>query len=196
MRLAKSIILSSTERSNLEALAWSPRSAVRDVTRAQIILLAAEQKQNTGIAIEVGVNINTVQKWRNRFVKERLKGLRDQAGRGRKRTYDLDKVAAIIETTLQTIPTQATHWSTRTLAKQVGVSHMTVQRIWNAHHIQPHLVRTFKLSTDPHFTEKLRDVVGLYLRPPEHSIVLCVDEKSQIQALDRTQPTLPLKPGR
>jgi len=196
MRHAITIILSSEERAILQRTINSKKSQVRDVFRASIILLAAQRKSNTLIASALKTSVNTVSLWRCRFAEHRIKGLKDKPGRGRKRTYSADKVEEIINTTLNSRPKNATHWSTRTLSGEVGVSHMTVKRIWNAHQIKPHLIRTFKLSNDPKFIEKLHDVVGLYLNPPDHALVLCVDEKSQIQALDRTQPGLPLKKGR
>ena len=167
-----------------------------DVLRARIVLLAADGWESRDITAELGAGQDTVSKWRWRFAQQRLAGLTDQPGRGRKRQYTDHTVERIVEDTLHTTPEQATHWSTRTMAKHAGVSHTTVQRIWHAHQLKPHLLRTFKLSNDKHFVEKLRDVVGLYLNPPEHALVYCVDEKSQIQALDRTQPGLPLKKGR
>jgi len=185
MRHATAIILSSEESSVLQRTVKSRKSQVRDVFRAGIILLATQGKSNTVIASASKTSVNTVSLWRRRFAEHRLEGLKDKPGRGRKRTYPADRVEQIINTTLNSKPKNATHWSTRTLAQEVAVSHMTVQRIWDAHQIKPHLIRTFKLSKDPKFVEKLHDVVGLYLNPPEHSLVLCVDEKSQIQALDR-----------
>jgi transposase len=164
--------------------------------RAAIILSAADGKSTKEIARETGKSRQTVALWRNRFVEMRMDGLKDAKGRGCKRRYEAAKIEAIIEKTVTTKPKDATHWSTRSLAKEAGLSHMTVQRIWKAHDLKPHLIKTFKLSKDKHFVEKLHDVVGLYVNPPEHSLVLCIDEKSQIQALDRTQPGLPLKKGR
>ena len=196
MRHAITIILSSEERAILQRTVNSRKSQVRDVFRASIILLAAQRRSNTLIASALKTSVNTVSLWRCRFAEQRFKGLKDKPGRGRKRTYSSDKVEEIINTTLNSKPKNATHWSTRTLSREVDVSHMTVKRIWNAYQIKPHLIRTFKLSNDPKFIEKLHDVVGLYLNPPDHALVLCVDEKSQIQALDRTQPGLPLKKGR
>ena len=196
MRHAITIVLSSEEFTILQRTINSRKSQVRDVFRASIILSAARGKSNTVIASALKTSVNTVSLWRSRFAEQRVKGLKDKPGRGRKRTYSADKIEEIINTTLNSKPQNATHWSTRTLAQEVGVSHMTVKRIWNTHQIKPHLIHTFKLSKDPKFIEKLYDVVGLYLNPPEHSLVLCVDEKSQIQALDRTQPGLPLKKGR
>jgi len=196
MRKAIAITLTPGERGKLETIVRSAVAAVRDVQRGRIILLAAVGQENQEIAPQVGLSVKTVSLWRRRFAQQRLEGLRDQTGRGRKRTHGLGKVEEIITDTLTTTPTNATHWSTRSMAKQAGVGQATVHRIWSAHQLKPHLVKTFKLSTDKHFTEKLRDVVGLYLNPPEHALVLSVDEKTSIQALDRTQPGLPLKKGR
>ena len=196
MRPAPVIELTNEERSVLERTVRSSRSAVRDVFRARIILMAAKGRKSRDIAAELSTGEDTVSKWRGRFVQQRLAGLIDQAGRGRKRHYDEHAIERIVQDTLHTTPVQATHWSTRTMAEHAGVSHTTVHRIWHAHELKPHLLHTFKLSNDKHFVEKLRDVIGLYLNPPEHALVFCVDEKSQIQALDRTQPGLPMKKGR
>jgi transposase len=166
------------------------------VLRARILLLASEGLANVAIARRVGANRNTVLLWRRRFAQGGLAALNDAPRPGRRRTLSTEVVQRIVTTTLQERPRAATHWSTRTLAAHLGVSKMTVQRVWKAHGLQPHRFETFKLSRDPHFVDKLRDVVGLYLNPPEHALVLCVDEKSQIQALERTQPGLPLKKGR
>jgi hypothetical protein len=145
----------------------------------------------------LSTNHKTVMLWRNRFAEQRLEGLWEIApGRGRKPTYDLQEVAAIVKATLQSNLEGLTHWSCRTLAEAQGVSKSTIHNVWQAHHLKPHLSETFKLSRDPKFLEKMTDVIGLYLNPPQRAIVLCVDEKSQIQALNRTQPGLPLKKGR
>jgi len=196
MRKALSIKLTTAERAKLESTIRSSTAPVRDVLRSRIVLLAAEGNSNQEIAVHLGVHRHSVALWRQRFARQGLKGLEERPRQGRKRLYEADAVESIVDTTLSTKPRNATHWSTRTLAKSVGTSHSTVHRIWSAHQIKPHLLRTFKLSRDPHFTEKLRDVVGLYLDPPEHALVLSVDEKAGIQALDRTQPGLPLKKGR
>jgi transposase len=165
--------------------------------RARIVLRAADGQSNSAIARELGVSRPTVIMWRERFVAGGPAALGEvKAGRGRKRTITAAKVNEIVVATTQTTPPGETHWSCRSMAKAQGVSAATVQRIWDAHGLQPHRVRSFKLSNDPRFSEKLTDVVGLYLNPPEKALVLCVDEKSQIQALDRTQPSLPMKPGR
>jgi transposase len=166
-------------------------------TRARIVLKAAEGASKSTIARELGVSRPTVILWLSRFAEGGPAALAEtKPGRGRKPTIPTAKVKAIIEATTQTTPPGETHWSCRSMAKAQGVSPATVQRIWDAHGLKPHRVRTFKVSNDPRFFEKLTDVVGLYLNPPDKAIVLCVDEKSQIQALDRTQPTLPMKKGR
>ena len=190
MRRAPQIELSPEERDALQRTARSSRSAVRDLFRARIILLAAAGHNSHHIATQLATSQNTVSKWRRRFAQHRLDGLIDQPECGRKRYYTDQLIERIVEDTLHTTPEQATHWSTRTMAEHAGVSHTTVQRIWHAHELKPHLVRTFKLSNGKHFVEKLRDIIGLYLNPPEHALVFCVDEKSQIQALDRSQPGL------
>jgi len=167
------------------------------VLRGRIVLAAAAGHADTAIAEQVAVNRKTVTLWRTRFGTQGLASLWDVApGRGRKPTYRPEKIQQIIATTLHTTPPGMTHWSCRTLAAEVGISKSTINTIWQSHHLQPHRVETFKLSRDRRFLEKLTDVVGLYLNPPDHALVLCVDEKSQIQALDRTQPGLPLKRGR
>jgi len=167
------------------------------VFRARLILLAGEGHANRQIARTLGTSRPTVVLWRGRFAQEGPQSLLDDApGRGRKVSIGAEKVQAIIDATLQTKPPAATHWSVRIMARMQGVSPATVQRIWDANGLKPHRVKTFKLSRDKQFVEKLTDVVGLYLNPPDKALVLCVDEKSQIQALDRTQPGLPLKKGR
>jgi transposase len=164
--------------------------------RCRIVMSAAAGQSDVAIAEQLSVNRHTVILWRKRFCEEGLDGLWDVApGRGRKPLYDADKVASIIDATLQTKPAGMTHWSCRTMAESQGISRSTVNNIWRAHKIQPHRTKAFKLSRDPKFLEKMTDVVGLYLNPPQQAIVLCVDEKSQIQALDRTQPGLPIKNG-
>ncbi len=170
---------------------------MRLVERARIIRLAAEGKQNQEIAKELEVSRPTVQLWRQRFLALRLAGLERDAPRpGRIPRISARKIRAVVEATLHTTPPNATHWSTRSMAAAQGLSEATIRRIWKEHNLKPHLIRTFKLSRDKNFFEKLSDVVGLYLNPPDESLVFCVDEKSQIQALDRTQPGLPLKKGR
>jgi transposase len=190
--------LSDGQRDVLQTMARSTSSAHREVVAARALLLAAEGVANTAIGQRVGVvSASTVLAWRERFVVEGLAGLGVvRPGRGRKPTISDEQVAEIVRATLQDKPPGATHWSCRSMAKAKGVSPASVQRIWSALDLKPHQVETFKLSDDPRFEEKLVDVVGLYLDPPERAIVLCMDEKSQIQALDRTQPSLPMKKGR
>ncbi len=179
-------------------LKWvrGPSSPQKMALRARIVLRAGAGEANYAIARALGTNRKTVLLWRERFAKGGLQALRDRSRPGRKPALSPQFMERVIHITTQQKPPAATHWSTRTLAKHLGVSKMAIQRIWKAHGLQPHRVKNFKLSTDPHFAEKLRDVVGLYLNPPEHALVLSVDEKSQIQALDRTQPGLPMKKGR
>jgi len=170
---------------------------MRQVQRAQIILLAADGAESQEIARRTKVSRPTVQLWRQRFLALRVAGLEKDAPRpGRIPRISAQKINAVVEATLHTTPPHATHWSTRSMARAQGLSEATIRRIWKQHNLKPHLVKTFKLSRDKHFVEKLQDVVGLYLNPPDKSLVLCVDEKSQIQALDRTQPGLPIKKGR
>ena len=191
------LLVTDEQRSVLERLIRSHAAPHRDVQRARVLLMACDGFANTRIAAEVGVAPMTVKAWRDRFAKD---GLQDfsavRPGRGRKPSIPAEKVAEIVRLTLHETPPGETHWSCRTMAARAGVSPATVQRIWSGRGLQPHRVETFKLSNDPRFEEKLVDVVGLYLHPPENAIVLCMDEKSQIQALDRTQPSLPIKPGR
>ena len=181
----------------LEKLIRSRTAPHRDVQRARVLLMAGDGFASTRIASEVGVSAATVVSWRERFSEEGLKNFSAvRSGRGRKPSLPAETVQEIVRLTLHETPPGETHWSCRTMAKRAGVSSSTVQRIWSARGLKPHRVETFKLSNDPRFEEKLVDVVGLYLNPPENAIVLCMDEKSQIQALDRTQPSLPMKPGR
>jgi transposase len=166
-------------------------------TRARIMLRAADGHSNNAIASEVGVTRTSVIEWRRRFAAEGIECLgKVRPGRGRPKLISSEKVAEIVHITLNTTPAGATHWSCRTMAKRVGVSPATVQRVWSEHRLYPHRVKTFKVSKDPRFLEKLTDVVGLYMNPPDKAAVLCIDEKTMIQALDRTQPGLPLKPGK
>ena len=196
-RHAAPIVLSPEEEATLGTWARSRRLAVRQVQRAQIIQLAAAGVESQEIARIVGVSRPTVQLWRERFLALRAAGLGKDAPRsGRLPQIAETRVRAIVEATLHTTSANATHWSARTMAAAQGVSAATVQRIWSRHQLKPHLTKTFKLSRDKQFVEKLHDIVGLYLNPPDRALVLCVDEKSQIQALDRTQPGLPLKKGR
>ncbi len=197
MRIAPPISLSPDEKVALAKWAQGRSIPARLVQRARIIQRAAAGAQSKDIAQALGVSRPTVQLWRDRFLALRLAGLEKDAPRpGRIPDIPEAKVRAVVEATVQTTPPNATHWSTRSMAQTQGLSRMAVQRIWKQHHLKPHLVRTFKISRDKQFVEKLHDVVGLYLNPPERSLVLCVDEKSQIQALDRTQPGLPMKKGR
>ena len=197
MRIAVSIILSDEERTILMRWARGRRTPARLVQRAKIILAAAAGKQNKLIANELGCTRRTVGTWRNRFLNQRLCGLEKDAPRsGRKPSVREEKEADIIRITTQSTPANATHWSTRTMAKEAGVSRSNVQRVWRDSGLRPHRVKTFKISNDPDFAEKLVNVVGLYLNPPEHALVLSCDEKTQIQALDRTQKSLPIFPGR
>jgi transposase len=197
VRRAASIILSQSEAETLDAWARSRTMPARVVERARIIQMAANGMQSQEIAKALGVSRPTVQLWRQRFLGLRLAGLEKDAPRpGRLPKISDEKVRQIVEATLHSKPPNATHWSTRLMAGTAQVSQATVTRIWRQHQLKPHLTKTFKLSRDKQFVEKLYDVVGLYLNPPDKSLVLCVDEKSQIQALDRTQPGLPLKKGR
>lgn len=197
MHLAPPILLSSAERSTLAAWAHAKSLPLRVIQRAQIITMAADGVTNQDIAERLDVSRPTVQLWRERFLALRVVGLEKDAPRpGRIPSIPETKVRGIVEATLRTKPPAATHWSTRTMAQAQGVSEATVRRIWKQHNLKPHLTKTFKLSRDKNFIEKLTDVVGLYLNPPDRALVLCVDEKSQIQALDRTQPGLPIKKGR
>ena len=189
------LVLSSDERATLER--WSRRrsSAQALALRCRIVLACAEGASNTEVAEQLGVSRPTVTKWRARFVTHRLEGLTDEPRPGAPRTITDEQVERVVVKTLEETPTDATHWSTREMARQAGMSQTSVRRIWRAFGLKPHLTETFKLSSDPQFIEKVRDIVGLYLDPPEHAVVLCVDEKPQVQALDRTQPILPLRPG-
>lgn len=197
MRIAPLIQVTEPERQQLAQWARGRRTPARLVLRAKIILLAAEGYDNQHIATALGTSRQTVGLWRQRFVTQRLSGLAQDAPRGGRPPKARQALTArILKTTTQTKPPAATHWSTRSLARHLHTNPTFVQRVWTSHGLQPHRVRAFKLSQDPHFQDKLEDVVGLYLHPPEHAVVLCVDEKSQIQALDRTRPGLPLKPGR
>src|SRR5665213_2716086 len=191
------LAVTDEQRAVLERLIRSHTAPHRDVQRAWVLLMAGDGFANTRIAEDVGVAPMTVKAWRERFSEEGLKDFSAvRPGRGRKPSIPVEKVEEIVRLTLHETPPGETHWSCRTMAGRAGVSPATVQRIWSARGLQPDRVETFKLSRDPRFEEKLIDVVGLYLNPPENAIVLCMDEKSQIQALDRTQPSLPMKPGR
>ena len=192
---AVGIALGTAERGELERRARRRKTSRGDALRAEIVLLAAEGMTNVAIAERLGVSRLTAATWRKRFAAHRLDGLADEARPGAPRRIGDEKIAEVVTATLETMPAAATHWSRRSMAKASGVSASTVHRIWRAFSLRPHRTETFKLSTDPLFVEKVRDIVGLYLAPPERALVLCVDEKSQIQALDRTQPLLPMRPG-
>ena len=193
--VAVAIELSDQERAQLEAWTRRRTSAQALAQRARIVLLAAEGRRNTEIAERLGINRAMAAKWRSRFAEHRLDGLTDEPRPGRPRTISDEQVDAVITKTLESSPRDATHWSTRSMAKEVGLTQTAVSRIWRAFGLQPHRQDTFKLSRDPLFVDKVHDVVGLYLNPPERAVVLCVDEKSQIQALDRSAPILPMLPG-
>src|SRR6266496_3302515 len=193
-RLA-ALVLSEAERAELGSLAARRNTAQALALRARIVLGCAAGEQNKMVAARLRVAPMTVGKWRRRFVERRIDGLRDEPRTGAPRTIDDARIEAVIVQTLESVPPDATHWSSRGMARASGLSTSTVQRIWRAFGLQPHRDGTFKLSTDPDFVDKVRDVVGLYVTPPAHAIVLCVDEKSQIQALDRSQPLLPMRPG-
>jgi transposase len=188
------LTLTDDERAKLEAWARRPKTAQRLALRSRIILAAAAGRSNTATAADLRVALPTVGKWR-RFLGRRLDGLTDEPRPGPPRTITDAQVEAVVTRTLESRPANATHWSTRGMAKATGLSQTAISRIWRAFGLQPHRHETFKLSTDPYFVEKVRDVVGLYLDPPDRAVVLSVDEKSQVQALDRTQPTLPMTPG-
>lgn len=197
MRVAPQIVLTQDQERTLQQWARGRSLPARQVERAQVVLLAAAGKQDLEIAAEIGISNQKAARWRKRFLQFGLAGLeKDAPGRGRRPTITPVKVQQVISKTTQDKPANATHWSTRTMAAATGLSEKSVRRIWHKHGLKPHLSRSFKVSNDPAFAEKLEAIVGLYLNPPEHAIVLCADEKSQIQALDRTQPGLPIKKGR
>ena len=194
-RPAAAVVLSEAERRYLERQVRRHRIARALAERCRIILRCAEGLSSKAVAAELGVHEHTVGKWRRRFVQARLAGLGDEPRPGRPRTIADEAVAQVIERTLRETPADATQWSLRSMAKASGLSHTTIRRIWQAFGLQPHRAETFQLSGDPRFVEKVRDIIGLYLSPPDRAVVLCVDEKSQIQALDRAQPVLPMRPG-
>ena len=197
MRIAAAVVLNPEQRQALERMARARSMPARLVERARIVLLAADGMENKQIARRMSLTEKKTARWRSRFLAGGITALQKDAPRpGKPRTIADRQVKRVVDMTLHQKPANATHWSTRTMASAAGISEASVRRIWHAHGLKPHLVRTFKLSRDPQFTEKLEDIVGLYLNPPEHAIVLCADEKSQIQALDRTQPGLPIKKGR
>lgn len=191
----KPLNLTDEEREKLELLARRPKTSQRDALRARVVLLAASGQPNQRIAAHLGISRATVMKWRERFRVHRLEGLVEEPRCRAPRSATDTKVEEVITKTLESTPRGKTHWSQRDMAKEVGLSQATIHRIWATFGLQPHRRETFKLSPDPMFVEKVRDIVGLYMNPPEHAVVLCVDEKSQIQALNRTQPILPLRPG-
>jgi transposase len=197
MRIAPAIELTPDQQSILEAQARSRSLPARVVERSRIVLLAAADKQDKEIASSLHITPQKVSRWRKRFLQLGLAGLEKDAPRpGRTPKINARLIKRVVDMTTRQKPAHATQWSTRTMAQAAGISEASVRRIWRAHGLKPHLIQTFKVSNDPEFAEKLEDIVGLYLHPPEHAMVLCLDEKSQIQALDRTQPGLPLKPGR
>jgi len=189
------LTLTADERQTLERWTRRPSTTQALAQRARLILSCAAGKTNTRVAQELRITKQTVGRWRMRFVADRLDGLLDEPRPGAPRTVTDAQIEAVLTRTLESRPADATHWSTRSMAKAAGLSRSTINRIWRAFALQPHRTETFKLSKDPLFIEKVRDIVGLYLHPPDRALVLCVDEKSQIQALDRTQPLLPLRPG-
>jgi transposase len=196
-RPKQALILTAEEKAKLELLARRPKTDQRTAERARIVLDCATGLSNTAVAAKRRVTIQTVGKWRQRFIEGRLEALGDAPRSGPPRTITDAQVEAVVTRTLETRPPQATHWSTRSMAAASGLTQNAIVRIWRAFELKPHLRENFKLSTDPFFVEKVRDIVGLYLNPPERTraVVLCVDEKAQIQALDRSQPVLPMRPG-
>jgi len=189
------LVLTAEEKAALERWSRRPKSAQALARRSRIVLECARGESNTAVAQKLGITKQTVGKWRSRFLERRLDGLLDEPRPGTPRKVGDEEVERVLTLTLESTPRDATHWSTRSLAAEAGLSRSTVSRIWRAFALQPHRSETFKLSKDPLFVEKVRDIAGLYLNPPDPALVLCVDEKSQIQALDRTQPLLPMRPG-
>lgn len=189
------VTLSEEEQETLARWARRPKTAQALAFRARVILACADGGSNTAVAQQLGATRPTIGKWRVRFLRDRLEGLLDEPRPGAPRTIGDAQIEEVVRLTLESVPPDATHWSTRSMGQRVGLSQTSVMRIWHAFGLEPHRTETFKLSTDPLFIEKVRDIVGLYLAPPDHALVLCVDEKSQIQALDRTAPLLPLRPG-
>jgi transposase len=188
------LILAEEERAQLERWSRRPKTSQRLALRSRIVLACADGDENTVVAETLGICKGTVGKWRKRFLTNRLDGLVDEPRPGAPRTITDDDVERVVTMTLESKPRNATHWSTRSMAEAAGLSQTAIVRIWRAFGLQPHRTKTFKLSEDPLFIEKVRDIVGLYINPPEHAIVLSIDEKSQVQALDRTQPLLPMEP--
>ena len=197
MRTSKRIEVSDEDRVQLNQVVRNGNTPQKVALRARIVLLSANSTATSEIMRQLGTSTPTITRWRKRYETNGIPGLlKDRSRPGRKKRIEDTKVHEVVERTLREKPHHATHWSTRSMAAAVGLSPASIQRIWKEHGLKPHLIRTFKLSRDPQFIEKLQDVVGLYLNPPEHALVLSVDEKSQIQALDRTQPALPMKRGR
>ncbi len=194
-RPKRPLILSKEERDRLKSLAHRARSLPALARRARVVLACAEKLENKAVAKKLRCSLGRVGKWRSRFLQDRLEGLYDEPRSGAPRKVSDGQVEEVIVQTLESTPRGQTHWSTRGLAQATGLSRMTISRIWQAFGLQPHRTDTFKLSPDPQLIDKVRDIVGLYMNPPDHALVFCVDEKSQIQALDRTQPLLPLRPG-
>src|SRR5438046_4777157 len=189
------LTLTEDEHERLQSLAHRARSQPLLARRARVVLACAQGLANQGVAKKLRCSLGMVGKWRSRFLKARLEGLYDEPRPGAPRKVSDARVERVVIQTLESTPRGQTHWSTRELAKTTGLSRMTISRIWRAFGLQPHRSDTFKLSPDPMLIEKVRDIAGLYIHPPDHALVLCVDEKSQIQALDRTQPLLPMRPG-
>src|SRR5579863_10117275 len=194
-RPTKPLEMTAEERQKLELLARRPKSSQALALRARIVLNCAADLTNNRVAQKLNVTRPTVGKWRERFRLQRIEGLLDEPRPGAPRSITDDQVEAVVTTTLEAMPKHGTHWSTRLMAQKAGLSQTAIVRIWGAFGLQPHRVENFKFSKDPQFVEKVRDIVGLYMNPPDRAIVLCVDEKSQVQALNRTQPILPLAPG-
>ena len=194
-RPKQALILTEEERERLQSLAHRARSQALLARRARVVLACGDGLDNQTVAKKLRCSLGMVGKWRGRFLKERLEGLYDEPRPGAPRKVSDEQVERVVIQTLESTPRGQTHWSTRGLAKATGLSRMTVSRIWRAFGLQPHRTDTFKLSADPLLIEKVLDIAGLYINPPDHALVLCVDEKSQIQALDRTQPLLPMQPG-
>src|SRR2546426_5151939 len=189
------LMLNQEERDTLQRWARRPKSAQALAQRARLVLACADGNNNRTVAGLLGVTHQTVGKWRHRFIEKRLDGLLDEPRPGTPRKLSDEDVERVLAMTLESLPQDATHWSTRSMAEASGLSHSSVHRIWRAFVLAPHRTETFKLSKDPLFIDKVRDIVGLYLNPPDKALVLCVDEKTQIQALDRSQPILPMRPG-
>ncbi len=194
-RVPTALRLSAAERAELEGWARRRKTAQALALRARIVPRAAAGRSNTAIAAELGLAKHTVGKWRERFARDRLEGLQDQPRGGAPRTVTDEQVAALLTRTLEVAPESATHWSTRSMAAACGLSAAAVQRVWRAFGLKPHRIEGFQLSSDPDFVEKVRDIVGLYLSPPDRALVLCVDEKTEMQAIERAQPVLPMRPG-